>query len=1389
MDAKEPRNDDVRLRLGLADLERRFRADAACPSEEVLAEYPDLARDPDAALEVIYTEHVMRQERGEEPTLQEWTRRFPQWHDELRKLLDVHHLMTDPAPASRTTGVRHLADTWRPHDSSPEPLPSRLGDYEILELLGRGGMGVVYRARQRGLDRIVALKCVAAATHAPPEVLMRFAEEAKAAAALQHPHIAQIFEVGASGDTPYFSMEYVSGGNLATVIQARPLAPRDAAVLLEQLARAIHHAHLHGVIHRDLKPANVLIAPANRSAVQPPDLDESGSAIAFRCEPKIVDFGLAKRLDDPTGISLSGQALGTPSYMAPEQVDSALGPTGPGCDIYALGAVLYEVLVGRPPFNAASMLETLRQVRQEEPLPPRRLQPQVARDLETICLTCLQKESAKRYASAEALADDLARFLNGRPIQARAAGWGERARKWARRRPALAALVVATVVGLIGVTTQWVRAEFAGAAERRAHQASRRSLYAHELALANHDLESSQVERAQRRLEETLPEFRDWEWTYLQRQCHQARTLAPRLPQYGYAVAMSPDGKLVAAAGGRWGYDESSTVRVWEVDSGKVRHEFAGHPSTVLDLKFSPDGAHLASVGTFWSDRRTHGGVRVWNLADGELRFIVSDVNAISADYDPDGDELAIGLSTGVIRVVRSDSGETVRKLIGNQSHVLKVAYSPDGNHLASAGRDGALRIWDPATGKLRVALEGLRDVRCVDWSPNGWDLAIGTYGGSMRTYRFAEDSLVETTRRDEPGPVQVVRYSPDGQYLLVGAKGKAATLLHVDTGQEAFVLFGHNRYPLDAAFSADGETIATTGIDGTVRLWEGPRLTSSARQSTLFGADVMSVAVDPKSPRLALALGLNTRHPAVASGASRIVVYNAEHHQIEREIPAPDWLTSIAYNQDGTRIVAGGKDHRVTVWNSEDGSAVNSFSGHEGPITGVSFARGGTRVVSSSRDGSIRVWKLESGETEYLWRTEGQAVVSMAVAPDDRRLAASSADGSIRLWDLERGLGGASVPAGGARRHRLVFSPDGTQLAAAKQDGEVELWDVETLRSRANVEPAFVLRGHTEMVSGIIYHPQGRRLATSSSDQTVKVWDTQAGQELLSLQGSHGGNSQIWFTSDGARLGMWDYNLPFQWDSGAPRPLDETAWHSRELQLAKEARNHSAEAYHLTWLIERVPNQVAYLRRLGLVCGYRGDWERAAANLQQAVKLDDRWDIQVPLARALLRLGRLDEYKAVCRYLLELPRDVSKPGMTNAIAWICALSPDSGIDCGKFVEDLRTIANLNSSADYGSTLALAWHRIGEDEQAARLMKEAVAMKGPDVSPFVRLAWALSLQALGDITAAQEQIELVHSWLLRQRDLWRSGQPVDPAFTAYGDADLRWLLEELEGKQIRGDGT
>jgi tetratricopeptide (TPR) repeat protein len=438
------------LALLLAYQRRGWRRGDRVAVEDCLAQHPGMAADAEAVLDLIYQEVLFRKQAGESPRLEEYLRRFPHLGPQLELQFDLEGAL---GPMTRVQSPAHvtLGPGSRPARVA-EVLPSVPG-YEVLGVLGRGGMGVVYKVLQLRLNRVAALKMILAGDHAGPEAAVRFLGEAEAIARLNHPHIVQIFTCGDHDGRPYIEMECVDGGSLADRLDGTPWPARDAAALIETVARAIHEAHRLGIVHRDLKPANIL-------------LTADGT-------PKVADFGLAKWVGVETGLTRTSWVVGSPSYMAPEQAQGKAGVVGPAADVYSLGAVLYELLTGRPPFKAATMLETLAQVKSAEPVSPTRLQPNLPRDLVTVCLKCLEKEPPRRYATAVDLAEDLRRFAAGEVILARPAGAARRGWRWCRREPAWAALAATLAVGFVGVATQWWRAERHLRLEIAAHRALR----------------------------------------------------------------------------------------------------------------------------------------------------------------------------------------------------------------------------------------------------------------------------------------------------------------------------------------------------------------------------------------------------------------------------------------------------------------------------------------------------------------------------------------------------------------------------------------------------------------------------------------------------------------------------------------------------------------------------------------------------------------------------------------------------------------------------------------------------------------------------------------------------------------------------------------------------
>jgi WD40 repeat protein len=813
------------LRRACGQLRSRLLAGDERPAESLLAEFGELAGDSDAALELIYSEYVLREELGRQLPLDAWRERFPQWADAFQRLIEVHRELhrgeqLDTARGDATTPPAGQPAASGPAERLPETAPER---YELLEEIGRGGMGVVYRARQAGLAREVALKLVLCGELADPALRQRFLHEAQTTARLIHPRIVQVFDVGLLAGQPYLAMEYLPGGTLADRLARGPLPPPVAARLVAALARAIDYAHAQGIVHRDLKPANVLL----REPVT--DLDDF----------KIADFGLAKAASrdgagSPPTATGSAAVLGTPSYMAPEQAQRA-AEIGPRTDVYALGAVLYETLVGRPPFRGDSPLETLQQVVALDPVPPARLQPKVPRELETICLACLAKEPARRYATAAALADDLERHLDGRPIAARPASFVSQGVKWCRRRPAvailLATLLVGTVASLATITALWRSAvvaladkDAALAREALARQRAEGLLAEKLVALAELAWQNNDAAAARRHLAEVPPAHRGDRWRTLERACTAGRHVLT-LESNVDALAISPDGTRIAASSAH------GTLAVWELASGReiCRALRAGRAGSFVSLSFTPDGRQIVRAAAFSSSPTTGRPDlfewRTFDAASGQrtamqtVRGPYSLVRASGgarhvAAWNTASSELCLwDAATGV-------AGQRVRCPFP----ATGLVFSPDESHVYVSATDGLVRRIDVAGGRIANEWTGGATGR----SPLALDreekrLAAALHGDLARIavqIRDTADGRVLGQFPTSHAWVGDVALDPPGRRVATCGRDGTVVVWQVADGRELVTLRGHDGEAQVVAFSPDGKWLASGGRDHTVRIW-----------------------------------------------------------------------------------------------------------------------------------------------------------------------------------------------------------------------------------------------------------------------------------------------------------------------------------------------------------------------------------------------------------------------------------------------------------------------------------------------------------------------------------------------------------------------------------------
>lgn len=1375
---------ESRLREACAELDRRIRNGEECRAEQYVMALRDSGADADRLMDLIYTEYLAREGRGEILRADDWYQRFPEWRDSLARLFELHELARDTSP--RTVGHSTLVsdDSASRFTSAANLAGCRIGQYELLEKIGQGGMGVVYRARQLNLDRVVAIKMILT-VQATSLQRARFNHEAETVARLHHPNIVQIHEVGEENGCAFLSMEFVDGKSLDQTIAESQFTARAAATLVETLARAMHYAHGLGIIHRDLKPANVILATTRSGPNNSLTLDQDTPQSVLGPTPKITDFGLAKHLNfavqHPPGsgsaglngnwlareaeLTATGQILGTPGYMAPEQTTGTAELIGPSTDVYGLGAILYATLCGHAPFRGATVLETIEMVRTQDPLPPRRLVPAIPRDLETICLKSLAKEPARRYATAERLAADLCCFLEGHPIQARPIGQIERAVKWARRRPTAAALVMALVGVFAGVTWQWIRAEtsraqavaaatkadLANRAEQNAREHAEQLLYAHDVALASHEYKNNNTDRALQLLDGTRVDLRHWEWRILNRFCRGEQRTLKIDTRENVSLAFSSDGRLIA--GDFRNADGTGETRVWDSGTCVEKYRFSSSPSVFssVGIAFSPDSKRLLTCG---GDGDVS--VRLWDMSNGSEVLRITDGRVINVAFSPDGKLLACGRGDGKVGIYRADSAEKLGELSGHRGLVLGVAFSPDGTCLASAGRDGTARIWDAALLTEVENITGLRDARCLDYSPDGTRLAIGTWYGFVKIYDLTErgacvrtaDSTPQVKTFSRTANIPQLAWSPDGQRLAVVIWGNGLELWDAQTGQQQRVLNGdHAR----ACFSPDGRQLATAGYDRFLRIWD---VTATPQPSVSMphptGALISGIVFckDPQQAAFA-AGGRSAYRTSLRDYTLRIVDVSAR--QVLKELRGhTSWLTGVAMSPDGRRIVTSSADKTLRIWDVNASESIQTLSGHLDAVTCVATSDIGSLIASGSNDKSIRIWNGDDGHELRVLQGHSDEVRAIAFQPGGQVLASGDAAGTIRIWDLATGNLLADWRGHTSGVKSIEFSSPAV-FGSCCGDSQIQLWDIGSVLA-GDTTPARTLDAHAQDVSSLCFTPDGKRLA-SVGFRTVKLWDVATGQELLGLPATANQASRIRFSGDGRYLAMsQNYELSL-WD---PEPSNEgadsdasraIAWHTQQSDNCETLRDWFGVAFHRGQLAQLQPGEWLQLVRRGDAFARLSRWDQAAHEFDLAVEHGaDRYAWYL---RALVHMLRKDAaaYRATCEGMIESFGEIPDPAAANSLAWTCALSSASGVDSGRLVELAKVAVQNDRIAAHLNTLGACLYRAGRFEESRDQLTEAIELHGEGGDPADWLFLAMALHACGQTTEARAQYQQAARWI------------------------------------------
>lgn len=966
-------------------------------------------------------------------------------------------------------------------DAMAQEIPPELGEYEILGEIGRGGTSVVYRARQRRLNRIVALKTLHGSALASRDAYERLQTEAQAVARLDHPNIVPLYEVGRHAGTHFLTLRYFEHGSLAQVLKQRRFTPVEAARFVATAARAVHHAHSRGVLHRDLKPSNFL-------------LDEQGA-------PHVADFGLAKLSDSDSSLTLSTSVLGTPAYMAPEQAAGHAKDAGTPADIYALGAVLFELLTGRPPFLGKSALEVLRLVADAEPPRPSALVPGLDRDLEAVCLRCLEKDPARRYDSAAALAEDLERWLRHEPLSIRPLSARERAVKWVRRRPVVAALVGICVLifvsGAAGTLWQGRRAIQAARLARTNELAARRNAYLAEMTLANSAVGRRDWAEVRNILDRTRPkdgepDLRGWEWRYLWSVSRpEAVPFRVRPPGKILSMAVLPDGRHLVT-----GYAESG-FGLWDIPTGTLVYSLPDPINRVIDEDHFAGNVVSCRVAVVpgtgllaYTDCRapTNAHVRLWDTASRTvLRSLPMPWIPRHLAASPDGRLVAcstMGFDNRVLvfevatgRLLRTIHSQHFPDWSGGHSLVFTADSSAVTVEEFTVEKRGGLRLVDVATGNDRGWFPLGKDfVMGVSISPDGrWLAANGGFSQShLRVWDLESGRVVPTPEVSSVA----VRFDPTGRRLLVGLD-----VLKVPEFTLERRLEGHDALFDAAVVTPDGRTYLSAGEDGLLLSWDldSP---SRLRSGKVLDLPVRYLTWLPADRGVFLVATNGTCHEALGPDfATRLLP------QLGND------ARTCAFLERAGQIAVGREDGRITLHRPPDYVTEQTLPAGTNAVVGLGSmeAHGLLTAVcgASFTNRMLQVWK--PGEGRKTWEVTLLPVDrSLAVSPHDGLVHQVFSDHLIAYDALRRRVFRRELDHSGAGR--MSFSPDGS-WAFSSDRGYMGLLDAATLRT---VDDLRSIKGPTH---GTSFWPDEPRLFLSGG----RVVDLDSRRLLLDMGKSFG--------------------------------------------------------------------------------------------------------------------------------------------------------------------------------------------------------------------------------------------------------------------------------------------
>ena len=987
------------------------------------------------------------------------------------------------------------------------------GRYQIKGEHARGGQARVMLAFDAHVGREVAWKELLPEWH-PEEVGgtaagmfdRRFLREARITARLEHPNICPVHEIGRRADGRYYyTMRLVHGETLAQKLErCKTLADRQKLLgPFWDVCNAVAFAHEHGIIHRDIKPGNIMVGEFGETVVLDWGLAKARGADDVR------NTELRPALDGPreagarttsgsSDATIDGSALGTPWYMSPEQAMGAVEEMDERSDVWGLGAVLYELLTGRPPFDGENVMAVVAKVL-SDPVPPvRELCPDAPPELVGIAQKCLQRDKSARYGSARELAEDVTAFMTGGRVRAHSyTSWELFKRFAARNKPALVA--AATILGvivaaLIVVALAWRDEAASRVREREAHLAS------------EYNLARAHVQQAERLVGEQ------------QLLAARVHALASLLHNPTHPGSLSADPGF---HGGDPDADRPRMEALSVIYRTAYRH-FQGlertlrAPGAVLGAALSPDGRDVAACDQ-------DGWLTVWNVSSGEALFQehVLQQRATAVAYSPDGKRIAVGGAADVIRLRDAATGRAVAEIPAGGGLITSLAYSPDGRRILSGHDSGAVRMWDAVSGAAGAAMPAHTDeVRSISFSPDGRLVATGSWDKTVRIV----DPVTGEARLTIAVPgdsVYAVAFSPDGAKIATGSYDGATRLWDAGTGALISVMEAGRDGVIAVAFSHDGKLLLSGGFDRSVRLWD------------VASASLLMSAEGHKDAIYAVGFTRDGRRMVSASQDGTIQVWRTNASDGIVRLPHPDGVYAMAWSPDGRRIATGGWDRALRLWDAKTGAALRVLEGHTDGVTGAAFSPDSKLVASCGYDTTIRVWDAATGEVRHVLLGHTAPVVQVAFSPDGSLLASVSHDRRARLWDARTGEMLALLVDHGGFAYGASFSPDGKWLATTSFDRKVRLFDV------ASRKLVHTLEGHTDWVSDVAFSPDGRLVISTSKDRTGIVWDTATWKPLRRLVGHKQWVNRVIFAPDGRRaITAGDDGYAFLWDVATGNPL-----------------------------------------------------------------------------------------------------------------------------------------------------------------------------------------------------------------------------------------------------------